>query len=324
MSRIKNRISLRIALTVLFTPVACMAATVAHQSDQLCAATLSSGIPARPSLATTGREFAARVKDMNSDQRESAILAELKRGNIPAFLRRLVPITWDAHLADNRNVAVTLCVAADYLAIGSDDDYLLMPMRLETALLFGNLYGFVLPTRKLVNEIYDQAQLHLAPQPLPASPEMRSTNYYWQHNEMVHDQRSSAALPAGTLTAGDKKDLVLSNRLWRNLERVAIYGWHRNDGKPIQPLSTVHGARYVDYSHGVRLVSSTAFIDGQARPLLKLLEDPQLASLFSDEGPIPEVTRLIGILSTLKLSPKPMFGLGSNLASPVAMIGSAE
>lgn len=322
MSRIKNRINFRIALVCLFTPVACMA-VVADKSDQLCTATLSSGIPARLSSAPTGREFAARVKDMNSDQRETAILAELRRGNIPAFLRRLVPVTLDAHLPDHRNVAVTLCVAADYLAIGSDDDYLLMPMRLETALLFGNLSGFVLPTRKLVNEIYEQAQVHLAPQPMLASAAMRSTNYYWRHNEMVRGQRSDSALPAGTLTAGDKKDLVLSNRLWRNLERVAIYGWHRNDGSPIQPLSTVHGARYVDYSHGVRLVSSTAYIDGQARPLLKLLEDPQLASLFSDEGPIPEVARLIGILSTLKLSPTPMFGLGSNPASPV-IIGSAE
>lgn len=302
-------------MACLAAPVACMAATVAPQVDQLCPSALTSAIPVRQSSAPTGREFVARVKGMSGDERESRILAELMDGNIPSFLRRLVPVTFSGRLADHRDVTVTLCVAPDYVAIGSDDDYVLMPMRLETALLFDDRYGFVLPTRKLVNEIYGQAQIHLAPQPLPASAAMRSTNYYWQHNEMVRGQRSGWGLPAGTLTAGDKKDLVLTNLLWRNPERVAIYGWHRIDGSPIQPLSTVHGARYADYSHGVRLISSTAYIDGQAQPLLTLLEDPVLAPLFSDEGVIPGVARLVTKLSTLKLSPRQTIGLRSTSAT---------
>lgn len=302
-------------MACLAVPVACMAATVTDESDQLCHSALTSAIPARLASAPTGREFVARVKGLSSDERESRILAELMDGNVPSFLRRLVPVTFSERLADHRDVTVTLCVAPDYVAIGSDDDYVLMPMRLETALLFDDRYGFVLPTRKLVDEIYGQAQIHLAPQPLPASNAMRSTNYYWQHNEMVRGQRSNWTLPAGTLTAGDKKDLVLTNRLWRNPERVAIYGWHRIDGRPIQPLSTVHGARYADYSHGVRLVSSTAYIDGQAQPLLTLLEDPQLAPLFSDEGAILGVARLVTLLSMLKLSPKQTIGLRSTPAA---------
>jgi hypothetical protein len=85
----------------------------------------------------------------------------------------------------------------------------------------------------------------------------------------------------------------MTNRLWANLGRVAIYGWHRPDGTPIQPLSTVHGARYADYSHGVRLISLVAYVDGQARSLLELLEDPQFAETLSDEGPIRRVAELI-------------------------------
>ncbi|CAG4883210.1 conserved protein of unknown function [Georgfuchsia toluolica] len=305
-------------MACLAAPVACMAATAAHQPDRLCPSALTSAIPARQSSAPGGREFVSRVKGMNSDERESRILAELMDGNIPSFLRRLVPVTFRERLADHRDVKVTLCVAPDYVAIGSDDDYVLMPMRLETALLFDDSYGFVLPTRKLVDEIYGQAQIHLAPQPLPASAAMRSTNYYWQHNEMVRGQRSDWRLPQGTLTAGDKKDLVLTSRLWRYPERVAIYGWHRIDGRPIQPLSTLHGARYADYSHGVRLISSTAYIDDQAQPLLTLLGDPQLAPLFNDEGVIPEVARLVTILSTLKLPPRQTIGLRSAPATLAA------
>ncbi len=63
--------------------------------------------------------------------------------------------------------------------------------------------------------------------------------------------------------AGHKKDVVITNRLTREQGRIAIYGWHQPTGIPIQPLSTVHGAGYADYSHGIRLVSDVVLIDGK-------------------------------------------------------------
>jgi len=75
--------------------------------------------------------------------------------------------------------------------------------------------------------------------------------------------------------------------------RVAIYGWHRTNGRPIQPLSTVHGARYADYSHGVRLVSQTAFIDGKPIDLKDVIQDRELAVIVNDEGPIRDLNRLV-------------------------------
>jgi hypothetical protein len=127
---------------------------------------------------------------------------------------------------------------------------------------------------------------------------MRTTSYYWEHNELVQEQRFALLEPLGMLTAGDKKDLVLTNRLWNNLARIAIYGWHRPDGRPIQPLSTVHGARYADYSHGIRLVSATAYVNGAAMPLLTLLQDPRWASLFSNEGVIRHAADLVNVLGS--------------------------
>jgi hypothetical protein len=171
-------------------------------------------------------------------------------------------------------------------------------MRLSTALAIASYYGSLLPTRKIVDAIYAQARVHLQPQPLPASDTMRTTGYYWHHSELVREQRQSFADPLGSLTAGDKKDLVLTNRFWGHLERVAIYGWHLVDGTPIQPLSTVHGARYADYSHGVRLVSAIAYVNGAAEPLLKLLQDPKLASVLSDEGVLINADELLRILAS--------------------------
>ena len=56
---------------------------------------------------------------------------------------------------------ITICVAPDYLAIGSDSDFIRIPMGLETALSVTEHYGFTLPTRKMVDAIYDQAEVKL-------------------------------------------------------------------------------------------------------------------------------------------------------------------
>ena len=61
---------------------------------------------------------------------------------------------------------------------------------------------------------------------------------------------------------------------------------HRRNGKPIQPLSTVHGAGYADYSPGIRLVSRTAYLDGREVDLERLMGDPRYAGLISHEGPL--------------------------------------
>jgi len=162
-------------------------------------------------------------------------------------------------------------------------------MNLETAAAVVDRLGFVLPTKKIVDAIYRQSAFHFVPQPLPAGPQMRSTAYYQAHNEMIEKQARSRGIPDGPLVSGDKKDVVITNLLARKQGRIAIYGWHLPTGAPIQPLSTVHGACYADYSHGIRLVSATAVVDGKLRSLAKMLQDPSLARLFSDEGPIRQV-----------------------------------
>ena len=75
--------------------------------------------------------------------------------------------------------------------------------------------------------------------------------------------------------------------------RVAIYGWHRRSGDPIQPVSTVHGATYSDYSHGIRLVARTAFVNGRAADLQDLLASDRYARILNPDGPLaPAVIRI--------------------------------
>jgi len=251
-------------------------------------ATATKAIPSRPPGSATGGGIAQRVAALVGPERDAAIRDELLTGNLPEFLRQAVPVELAAEGGEGHMVRVTLCVLPDYLAVGNDADHLLMPMGLDAALAVAQAFGFTLPTRKIVDAIYAQAPVHLAPHPLPPGDEMRSTAYCVRHNEIVQAQRASAQAPLSALTAGHKKDLVLSERLWQMPGRVAIYGWHRDPGSPIQPLSTVHGARYADYSHGVRLVSTTAFVDGIPRSIFDLLADARLSSALSDEGPLPQ------------------------------------
>jgi hypothetical protein len=152
----------------------------------------------------------------------------------------------------------------------------------QTAQQIADLFGCTLPTRKMVDAIDDQAEVHLEPRPLTVDREAAKT--FGQHQEIIESQR--AGKPLGLLVTGVKKDIVLTPRIFERPERLAIYGWRQLDGQPIQNLTTVHWNQYVDYSHGVRLVVNTITLEGQEIAVTDLLRDPKHCVLVSDEGPI--------------------------------------
>lgn len=243
-----------------------------------------SSIPKRPAKALTGSEFGKKIESLNGEAREQAILRELRRGNMPSFLRAMQAVDVTASIRGEK-VKATYWVTPDYLAIGSDQDYLYIPMTPLTAQRVADHFGFLLPTRKIVNDVFNQSEFQLSPQPLKPSPAMASTKYYADHSSIITND-----LPYNRhqLLAGHKKDIVLTNKLCLQKRRVAIYGWHRAKGRPIQPLSLVHGDTYADYSHGVRLVAGMMLIDEKPWPVAEVLEDPVYSPLLSDEGPIKQ------------------------------------
>lgn len=237
-------------------------------------------LPARPADAVGGAEFARRTAALSSADRDRAVVAEIERGNVPSFLGRLAPVQLTADAAGL--TPATIFVTPDYLAVGSDDDFLYVPLTYYSATAVADHFSSVLPTPRMVDAIYEQAAVRLKPLPLPASSAMGSNRYLSTHQQRIDAQRVGS--PPGQLVSGHKKDIVLTNRLLRRPGRVAIYGWHRAPGTPIQPLSTVHGARYVDYSHGVRLVSATVVIGGEPRSIYDALRDARVAPVLNREG----------------------------------------
>lgn len=260
---------------------------------QTLLADLAAKIPQRQDCAPTGSMFAASVSELDEPGREQVIETQLTQGNIPDFLRKLKPVQLTRKFDDGKTVTATVFAMPDYLSVGSDRDFLHVPMNLYTAKETATRLGFALPTRKIVDAIFQQADVRCAPAPLPAGPRMRSTGYYVAHDQKIKEQFKALGCPPGALVSGHKKDVVLSNRLIENQGKIAIYGWHRPSGKPIQPLSTIHRANYADYSHGIRLVSEVVLIDGEPRSLYDILEDPKLSSLLSDEGAMPAARRFM-------------------------------
>jgi hypothetical protein len=251
---------------------------------------LTAAIPPRAAMALTGSELIPRLAALDATARDEAIASQILQGNVPSFLRQLRPVEMVLRDPGRAPVKALIWVMPDYLAVGSDQDFVRVPLGLGSALAVARGFGFTLPTRKMVDSIYRQAELKLAPLPLPAGPCMTSVDTFRKHNRMIDQQLVGQS--RGALVAGDKKDLVLTPRLRAQPGRVAIYGWHRPDGGPIQPLSCVHGERYADYSHGIRLVSGVAYVDGQPRSIFDLLEHPDLSRLLSDEGPNREARKL--------------------------------
>lgn len=252
-------------------------------SGKGCGTALAKAMPRRKSGAATGSAFFASVGQASGGARDNLIINELARGNMPDFLRKLQPVAFRGTDANGAAAEIVICVTPDYLALGSDADFVRVPLGLPAASTIAAQFGMVLPTSRMVDAIYAQANIKLSPAPMQAGPQMESTDYFLRHNATIEAQRQGRF----GLISGHKKDIVMASRMASNPGRVAIYGWHRSLNNPIQPVSTVHGASYADYSHGIRLVSRTAYLNGKAVDLADLLASPRYAGLINSDGPLP-------------------------------------
>lgn len=226
--------------------------------------------------------------------RQARLLELMLAGHVPDRLRRLAPVEFDADDSVGRRHHVVLYVARDYLSLGTDGDSVRVPLDAPGAQRAADTLGCLLPTTLIVDRIW-AAGLRLPPLPWgpPYDATMMSAERAATHSARVDAQLAAQNIDRSGLLAGHKKDVVLTNRLMTRAAYVAIYGWHRVDGRPIQPLSTVHEASYADYSHGTRLVHRLCLVDGKESELSAIMADPVLSALVSVDRPL-RVTRYPG------------------------------
>ncbi len=244
-----------------------------------CRTTRTIAVPQRFSF-TTGTDFYKSAFAFNWKQRDSAATQEILSGNIPAFLKKFVSIdvsTFDS--VHHRTIQGTYYVAPDYLSVGTDNDWARINITPMAAQKIADSFNCFLPTRKMVNDIYSAAVVKLEPVPMYAFRDSTPTMYH--HHLIIEGQRKGRT----GLIAGIMKDVVITSKIAKDSKpnRVAIYGWHKLDGNPIQPLYTGHVNWYVDYSHGIRLVYRKMKVAGKWMDYTNVLNDPILKKLLCDE-----------------------------------------
>lgn len=218
--------------------------------------------------------------------------------------QNLKPIFLPVPLAHKDGRTAVIDVATDYFAVGEDDDYLRLPLLPGMAQKIANLTGLLMPTPLLVYLIW-QASMKLQRQSMTALGETnKGPNFaqYVKHDAAIDAQLAGKSLsPAqvrATLLSGHKKDIVVGNIMKPG--HVVIFGWYKpapdvfNDGtpwmtpdrQPQQVYSNEHGDSYVDYSHGVRLLSPLMTVEGKDIETEKVFTDADLSGFVSSEGPV--------------------------------------
>lgn len=242
--------------------------------------------PPDPELTAT--EIIGRLDDTLGKVREEQILAFALAGDVPCFLRSWVEVPTSAKI-DGRVVTGTIFVLPDYFCLGTDEDFVRVPMNPLTAQTIGDDFDAQLPTRKIVNLIHQDAACRIPAQTMDYHGPMLSTAYFVENNRSIELERAKKKCPLGALVSGCKKDVVVGAALANAPGRVGIYGWFDGDSinsviqGPTINFST-HEITYADYSHGIRFVRKTMVVDGNVVRLDDVLTDPKLCVLVSDEG----------------------------------------
>lgn len=226
----------------------------------------------------SGTRFIDSVRNLPQDERERRIFEEVAKGNVPDFVLRqnFRPVSVSA-VIDGRQVSATFRVSADYIAVGTNQDYVRMPMSPLLAQRIAAHLGCVLPASRMVDLVDEESKRQGGFQRFYAAPEiasrvtdpdtgrkvgarwnirkygayegrwMKSAAFAEEQSRMVDDDLHSSARQDG-IRSGHKKDIVYHPEAERR-RNVAIYH------KGIQGLNYVtHENTYADYSHGARLV----------------------------------------------------------------------
>jgi hypothetical protein len=236
-------------------------------------------VPQRNEASISGTEFYKEAVAFNWQKRDSFAVKEILAGNIPSFLKKLIAVNTQIKDKDGKTINATYFVTQDYLSIGSNNNWARINITPMAAQKIADSFHCFLPTRKIVDDIYKAAKVKLEPVPMYAFRDSTITMY--QHHLIIEGQRK---LRKG-LIAGIKKDVVITGKIFKYAKpnRLAIYGWHKPDGNPIQPLYTGHINWWVDYSQGIRLIYQTIYVNRKPMNYVDVLKDEKLKKLLCDE-----------------------------------------
>lgn len=236
-----------------------------------------------PPPGKTATELLADVPPDIGEEREDHLLQLFTEGQFPVWLRM-----WqEVNVEDRDGNQGTFYVMPDFLCFGTDDDYCYAPMGGMNAERVLSLFDAVLPTPKMVADIYNESTSQIAVTwgPPYDGSMMRTERWPIQTQRIREAMKETGARP-GDLVEGHMKNVTVSEKMVANKGvDLSFWGWFDEDGKPIQGDSLAHGAGYCDYAHGVRGVLRTVAVNNALMTLAEALEQPEFCALFTRNGP---------------------------------------
>jgi hypothetical protein len=216
-------------------------------------------------------EMLNRISPNHSAQAESVLVEAVRAGlhDNP---------TWVTIESQFRGHRAKIRVSADALEING----VRVDLSAVGAQQVADALGTILPTPTILDQIWQQATIKLAPCNMPPDEKMHSNERMLQHSRCVDERiagRSGLAVNVG-------KHWVLTNALDRESGMAANYGWFRRGQRPIQTVGTRHDKVYADYSQIVRLVHPTVNVDGRDMDIRAVGRSQELWGLVTEEGPL--------------------------------------
>lgn len=161
-----------------------------------------------------------------------------------------------------------------------------------------DVIGGSLPTAKVCDLAYKQADVVLPCVNLPADANMSTTSRSKKYNTLLETKRAGRT----GLVRDCGKAWVLSNWLGRAKTQAINYGFYDPAAiykNPIgikmwQTLGSRHNYLHTDYSQTLILMEAVCEVDGEQMNVADVMRSPTLWRLISDEGIIP-YTRQPGI-----------------------------
>lgn len=231
-------------------------------------------------------EFINEVKTLDRLEREEVAIDWITNGNVPTHMKQYVEISYNVRCNDGITRNVKISVLPDYLSVGNDHDFIRIPLTPLSAQKIADAFDCSLPTAKIVDVIWNNCVNRYEPEPWgpPYDASMMSLERLVAHDAKIHVQATKKKFVQSNLSAGHKKDVILTKKLLEKPTQVAIYGWHKRDGVPIQGVYLGHENTYADYSHGIRLVSNNVVINGEVKRFSDIISDQMLSSILTNEG----------------------------------------
>jgi len=239
-----------------------------------------------PAISKSATDFINEVRGVERLKRDEIAGQYLLAGHVPDHMRNYVDIVQVFQSQDGETHSLILSVLPDFLCIGTNEDYIRIPLTPLTAQIICDEWGCMLPTTKMSDIIWGAAVNKM--QPLPWGPpydaSMMSLDRVITHNKRINDLANKLGQDMMQLSAGHKKDVVMTKKLASQPKQVAIFGWHQLNGKNIQPLYLGHENTYFDYSHAERMVCMEAIIDDSPVNLKYVLSDSNICNAITNEG----------------------------------------